>query len=169
MFDIIVAADLNNGIGKNGSIPWHIKEDMAFFKEQTAGNTVIMGRKTWESLPTKPLSNRVNIVLSRDSSLILPKGVLLANSLNEALALSLDNAFVIGGSLVYNEAIIHPNCEYIKLTRIFADYDCDTFFPNMPNNFKLVEAELHEDNSGIKYTFYKYFNPIPGNLFKEGI
>ena len=152
----IIAAILksNNGIGKGNKLPWKsIKEDMSFFYKTTVGNknnAVIMGRKTWESLPVhcRPLKNRFNIVLSKNTS-----GDLTAGSLNLALKKcyqykSINDVFVIGGQQVYQEAIQHLDCKNIYLTRFSLDQEpgCDTFFPKIPRwfikkNSKIVEKK----------------------------
>lgn len=146
-FAIIAALDENRGIGKNNALPWHLSADLKHFAATTKGGTVIMGRKTWESLPPayRPLKDRLNIVVSRGEQ-ALPKGVLLAHSLDEALALAEKHepqrkAFVIGGALLYVEAIKHPACKELILTHVQGIFDCDTFFPDYSANFKLAFAD----------------------------
>ena len=117
-FSIIVAFDAQYGIGKNGLLPWNLPLDLKHFKEisttvadPSKKNAVIMGRKTWESLPERfrPLPGRVNMVLSRDKKLELPLGVLCSQSLDDALAqlfsVDIENVFVIGGAQIYVQAI----------------------------------------------------------------
>ena len=149
------------GIGINNTLPWHIKKDFKYFTDMTTGNhpakknAVIMGRKTWESIPKnhQPLSNRLNVVLSRQEDLDLPEGVLHYKSFDEALAeLSKKNdineAFNIGGGRLFAETINHPNCNRIYLTEVMKEYPCDTFFPPIPDDFKKVkESEVFEENS----------------------
>lgn len=152
MFNIIVAADLKNGIGKNNKLPWVIKEDLRFFKGMTVGeknNVVIMGRKTWDSLPEsyKPLVDRFNIILSKtlelDTSIDRYKNCRVMSSFDDALnfskSFSFDMTWVIGGSSVYQQAIEHPNLDLIYLTRINKEYECDTFFE--PTNTICVEKK----------------------------
>lgn len=164
-FSLIAAADLNNGIGKNGKIPWKISADMEFFKKTTVGNgrnAVIMGRTTWESLPEKhrPLKNRLNIILTHDKNYQVA-GAQIANSLEEALKIAEQNnceeTFVIGGAKVYAEAIEHKNCSTIWLTRASKAFDCDTFFPKIDEKHfkKTWESEIQEEND-IKFQFEKY-------------
>jgi dihydrofolate reductase/thymidylate synthase len=139
-FAVVVATcKQTRGIGQAGALPWRLRADMAYFKQLTRStrdptkrNAVIMGRKTWQSIPTKfrPLDDRVNVVLSRTAdtdSLELPKGVLCASSLPQALELlgedteagaTIENVFVIGGASVYEEAIAMPACARIHLTEI---------------------------------------------------
>lgn len=178
VFQLVVAATRNLGIGKDGSMPWKLPADMAYFKELTTRtrdsarqNAVIMGRKTWESIPSKfrPLPGRINVVLSRSATHtennsdvvnardVGPgtKGVYTVDSLESALALcsspeladKVENVFVIGGGQVYQEAIASPNCSAIHLTRIEEDYECDTFFPDIDSaKFKLWSAAApHKD------------------------
>ena len=176
----------NRGIGMGGTLPWKIKEDMEWFKEITADpikhNTVIMGRKTWDSLPTrfKPLPGRDNIILSRTFSKeeeyrismdMLPSKTktLVKSSIEEALARSLDretNNFIIGGSQVYEEAIIHENCDKLYLTEIDEDVynegkdkekfsKCDAFFPKVPGYFSKVDERESTVNPGVKFQVWK--------------
>jgi dihydrofolate reductase len=151
-FAIVVAADSDLGIGKNGSLPWSLKEDMKFFRKLTIGNernAVIMGRKTWDSIPEKfrPLPKRINAVLSRTKTVTSHPGATTFKSLNEALqAFSAvetaapgvcDNLFVIGGGEVYSEAIMHPLCSEIYITRVGGTHGCDTAFPRYEDLFQL--------------------------------
>ena len=128
--NLIVAVDQNWGIGKNGTMPWHIRADMRYFKEKTLGTTVLMGRKTLLSFPgAKPLPNRENVVLSSRAD-FAPEGVTVVNSLQELLEYKTrDDVFVIGGGSVYKALL--PYCKYAYVTKIDAAYDCDTYFPKM--------------------------------------
>lgn len=175
-FNIIVAVDLKQGIGKNGTLPWHLPADMEHFKQVTESteseskkNAVIMGRKTWESLPDKfrPLPRRLNVVLTHNKNLSLPEGVLKAKGLAEALALldkgkfkdSIETVFVIGGGEIFKEALTNPNCRKIYLTQVLSDLGCDVFFPEFKNAFQenFVSAYIIEDS--IKYHFAVYSRP----------
>lgn len=162
-FSLIVAADTNLGIGKNGKIPWHLPTDLKFFHDKTLGrgrNVVIMGRTTWESIPPKhrPLKERLNIVLSSQADYSLPKGVLLASSLNEAVqkaeAQNPEEIFVIGGAKTYEEAIHNPRCQTIYLTEVLGTFPSDAFFPKIdPAKFKQTQtSNAHEENS-VKFRF----------------
>ncbi len=161
-FSIISALDENSGIGKNNGLPWHLPADLKHFKETTLGGTVIMGRKTWESIPEKdrPFKERLNIVISR-SELELPEGVLLAHSLDEALELpetqgTERKAFVIGGATLYAEAIEHPACEELLLTEIEGSFDCDAFFPSINDSWKRAqESELFQAGE-LTFKFVNY-------------
>jgi dihydrofolate reductase len=149
-FALVVAADQQGGIGRNGDLPWQLPGDMSYFRKLTTGqgaNAVIMGRKTWDSIPTRfrPLQNRLNVVLSR-SQPDLPDGVLLAHSLEQALQqLATSNAerplehiFVIGGGKVYAEALARTHCRQVFLTRVEGNFDCDTFLPDLEPQWREV-------------------------------
>jgi dihydrofolate reductase len=126
---IIAALDEENVIGKNGEIPWHYPEDLKYFKEKTTDNSVLMGRKTYESLPEdfRPLPDRENIVLTR-SDPDLSESVKIANSLEEAYeAAESQTLFIAGGASVYNQAL--DDADKMVLTRIPEKHEGDTFFP----------------------------------------
>ncbi|XP_065061279.1 dihydrofolate reductase-like, partial [Rhopilema esculentum] len=138
------AMDAKRGIGKNNSLPWRLKNEMAYFTRITSSvkdagkkNAVILGRKTWESIPKKyrPLPNRLNVVLSKTlCSKDVPDGVIVEKTLDSALQqisnrIDVEEVFVVGGSSVYEEAIKSPQCDRIYLTHVQGDYGCDIFFP----------------------------------------
>ena len=152
-FSIIVAFDSQYGIGKNGQLAWRLSLDLKHFKDITTGvsnpakkNAVIMGRKTWESLPQKfcPLPGRVNMVLSKEGGLSLPSGVLGAQSLDDALkqlsAPNIENIFVIGGAQIYALAIDHPTCQKLCVTHVQGEYGCDTYFQPISKKFFPISA-----------------------------
>jgi dihydrofolate reductase len=158
---IVVAIDAAGGIGRDGTLPWRLAADMAYFRRLTTAtrqegrrNAVIMGRRTWESLPARfrPLPGRINAVLSR-RTLALPREVVGASSLDEAVAaLNRDPAppeqiFVIGGASVYREALARTDCTRVYLTRIDAVFPCDVFFPALPASF-ICAALLAEGQEG---------------------
>lgn len=125
---VIVAVANNNAIGGNNQLLWHISADLKMFKRITSGHTVVMGRKTYESIG-RPLPNRQNIVISRNCELTIP-GVTVVQSLEDAVAAaSGDELFVIGGGEIYRQAM--PLANRIYLTRVWADYTADTFFPEI--------------------------------------
>src|SRR5579883_1656500 len=172
-FNILVACDLNRGIGKNGALPWKLPGEMAYFKQITTQvkdvnhrNAVIMGRKTWLSIPVKfrPLKNRLNIVLTRDPKFISEGAIYVAHDLNQAIILAsqpdIENIFVIGGAAVYREALGHPDCQLIYLTQINKSFDCDTFLPDFSRRFEHVvelDSALQRDGD-IEYIF-EIFKP----------
>ena len=171
-FALVVAMDEKNGIGNDGKLPWHLPSDLKHFKEITTKteviakkNFVIMGRKTWESLPEKfrPLPDRINLVLSRNPKLKLPPGVLRAETfpsgLEKAQSLKeVENIFVIGGAQVFKTALEHRQCTKIFATRILDNFHCDTFFPPIPENFEQkASSAIFEENS-IRFYFTEYLN-----------
>lgn len=132
MVTLIAAVAANRTIGKDGQLVWRNKEDMAHFKELTTGKVVIMGRKTWESIPPKfrPLPDRINVVVTRNPDYVLPEGVVSASSIEDALyRYRLNDVMVIGGSEIYAAAIGKADC--LELTELVAELDGDTFFPEV--------------------------------------
>ena len=153
MVSIIVAKSKNNVIGSNGSIPWSVPKDLKYFKELTEGNTVIMGRKTYESLPEnkKPLPNRINIVITRDSN-IKANGCIIVNSLEEAL-LKADNkndTFIIGGGEIYKQALNFVDKIYI--TEINEEFVGDTYFPKLSDKWDLITVEENKECNFMTYS-----------------
>ncbi len=168
-FDLVVAADCKLGIGKNQTLPWKLPGDMAYFRDLTSGtnccgkkNAVIMGRKTWQSIPAKfrPLPGRVNIVLTKDTGLEMPDGVLRCHDLDAALAqaerVGVERCFVIGGGTVYTESLKHPQLQRIYVTEIEESFDCDTFFPDYRSSFVQVSESPAKSENGISYSFKVY-------------
>ena len=151
---LILSVGRNNEIGRGNDLIWHFHADMKFFRETTTGNTVIMGRKTFESLP-KVLPNRKNIVISTDKDLKI-EGALVVHSVEEALeAAKDDNLFVIGGGKIYAEFL--PLADKIYLTEIDDQCtDADTFFPAFDKSLytRTVLGENEED--GIKFSHVLY-------------
>jgi dihydrofolate reductase len=149
-FAIIVGHDDRRGIGLAGTIPWHHPEDLQFFKRTTMGGTVIMGRKTWDSLPPRfrPLPGRLNIVLSRTlgrASLDDSVRCRVASSLQDALEIAAaehwDPIFVIGGASLYEQAIQHNRCSELIVSHVAGDYHCDAQFPPYADGWKQVETD----------------------------
>lgn len=155
VISIIVATSENGVIGNNNQLLWHISADLKRFKKLTAGHTVIMGRKTFESIG-QPLSNRRNIVISRSEGLKF-EGCIVAKSLDSALELAGtdDEVFIIGGGEVYRQAL--PFAERIYLTLVHASYEGDTFFPALnPNEWKVVKEEKVNPTEGPDISFLDY-------------
>lgn len=128
---IVVAANLNNVIGKDNGIPWDLPEDRKHFVNVTRGHAIIMGRKTWDSIG-RPLPKRRNIVVSRNYDLRLPDGVEMTTSLLGAIALARttdDDPRIIGGAQIYAEAL--PLASTVYLTRVLDHQDGDTYFPEL--------------------------------------
>jgi dihydrofolate reductase len=124
---LILARARNGVIGAKGGLPWHLPEDLAFFKRTTMGHPIVMGRRTWESIG-RPLPGRRSIVVTRDRS-FAATGAEVVHSLDEAIALcaGVDEIFVIGGAQLYAEAL--PRADRLLLTEIAAEFDGDTYLP----------------------------------------
>lgn len=168
-FDCVVAADQKGGIGRQGEIPWpKLKSDLRFLRELTSAapagkhNAVIMGRKTWDSVPPtfRPLPGRKNVVISRHA-LELGADALLASSLDDALTQAslqpdVDRLFVIGGGEIYRQAFAHPRCRDVYLTRIDATFDCDAFIPALDQDFALAEVVAPHHDAGLDYRIERW-------------
>ncbi len=159
----IVAVDRNGAIGKGGKLPWHYSADMKFFKETTTGNTCVMGYKTWLTLK-KPLPNRLNIVLSRQSDIEPQPGVLLLRDVESVLSLAKDltgDLFVIGGEQVYRSFL--PYIEKWIVTEVPLTVEgADAFVPeNYLEEFVLKESKTIGDD--LKVSFYTK-EPAPQEL-----
>ena len=163
-FAIVVAVDDENGIGKKGALPWRLSADLKYFAQltkQTDGlpPAVIMGRKTYDSIPEKfrPLPQRRNVVISRQTDLDYA-GAEIAHSLQEALDLVAADAapiYVIGGGQIYAEALKHTDCGDLFITHVNADADCDVFFPDY-SRFKLVSEQDSLIEGNISFKFCKW-------------
>jgi len=175
---VVVATTPKGGIGKDGTLPWRVPEDIAFFAKLTTAtgfhpsgksNAVIIGKRTWESIPAKfrPLPGRINVVLTRAAEeagfeSTYPPEVLVAGSVAGAvqqLAARQDvgEIFVIGGAAAYKEAIEMPNCARIFLTRIAKDIECDAFFPSFDDTkFRVVHVSTTRSHGDISYDFVVY-------------
>ena len=154
---IIAAASANNVIGFDNKLIWNIPKDLKRFKELTQGHSVIMGRKTFESL-TSPLPNRRNIVVTRNKDYSL-KGIEVFSSIEDAIDVCKDDQqpFIIGGGEIYSQTI--NVVDKIELTRVYKDYQGDAFFPNIPlDKFELVNELVNylDDDSNTKYSFLTY-------------
>lgn len=160
-FDIVVAADLGDGIAAGGKLPWHLPSDLAHLKRLTSDtqvpgtrNAVLMGRVTWDTIPERwrPLPGRLNVVITRQIDLAFPPEVVRASSLPQSLELAraqvdVERIFVLGGADIYRQALAMENCRHIYLTRVLARYGCDVFFPSIPSRFRR-EALLAEGRDG---------------------
>ena len=150
---IAVATGENLAIGKNNQLLWHMPADLKFFKQTTSGHTVIMGRKTFDSVG-KPLPNRRNIVITRDASLKI-ECVEVVNSLDEALAITQTEekpVFIVGGAEIYRQAL--PKTDRLYLTTIHHNFDADTFFPDFDRSeWKVISSEPHNADEKNKYDY----------------
>lgn len=154
----IVAAGNNGAIGRDGDLPWHIAEDMRRFKSLTMGHPVIMGRRTWESLPKRPLPGRRNIVVSRNPD-FRAEGAETAPSVEAAIALCAADEipFIIGGGEIYAAAF--PLLTEILMTRVDTSVeDADTFFPTVTTDEWSLseESEPMVSANGLPFRFLKY-------------
>lgn len=137
---ILVAYDDNRVIGNKNQIPWHIAEDLKLFKKRTLGYTVLMGRKTWESLPTKPLPGRKNVVLTRNLSFAVdvgPDGPVVANDIVDVCKKAKANGeelFIVGGAKIYELALKLGMVDKIIASRVFGDHEGDVHFPSLPED-----------------------------------
>ena len=144
---LILARAENDIIGKDGAIPWRIPEDLKRFKALTLGKTIIMGRKTWDSLPKKPLPERRNIVVTRQQDWQAAG----AETMPLADALMLANAMVIGGAEIYRAAL--PQAERIELTQVHRDFEGDAKFEFDRRGWREIARERHETQDGLAYSF----------------
>ena len=159
---IIVAVDKNFGIGCDGKLLMHISEDMKFFKATTIGNVVVMGKRTFESLPKGlPLIDRVNIVLSRDKN-FQNEAVTICRSLDELFIelkkFQTDSVFVIGGESIYTQLLPYSTDAYV--TKIEDTFPADKHFTNLDTdcNWELAETSEEKTHNDITFYFTKYKN-----------
>jgi dihydrofolate reductase len=157
MISIIVAVSDDWGIGKNNELLWHITEDLKRFKKLTYGKTVIMGKKTWESLPRRPLPGRKNIVLT-DIPEECIEGSVTAYSLDDALSKCEkgEELFIIGGGTVYRQFM--PLADYLYITHVHQRGPADVYFPEIdPAQWEAIEKEdFRNVSETIPYTYIKY-------------
>jgi len=160
---LIVAMDLERGIGKNNDLMWHLPADMKFFKETTTNHVVVMGRKNYESIPEKyrPLPNRENVVLTRNEAYVAPNCHVF-NSLEDCISYySTKNeektVFIIGGGEIYKMALEASIIDEMYITHVDKKYDADTFFPEINSAiwksesiFKFEKDEKNEASFEIK-------------------
>lgn len=161
MINIIAAIGQNRELGNNNGLLWHLPEDLKRFKELTNGHPVIMGRKTFESIPAKfrPLPNRTNIVVTRNLDLALPKDVLAALSLEEAIVLAKtapgnDEIFIIGGGQIYTEALANNLADRLYLTLVEKSFpEADVFFPDYQNIFTKQTSRENKESEAFRFAF----------------
>jgi dihydrofolate reductase len=148
---IIVAIAENNAIGKNNELLWKLSDDLKRFKKITTGHTVIMGRRTFESLPNGALPNRDNLVISDIPGEIF-KNCRMAYSIEEALTLcdEKEESFVIGGGMIYKQFL--PHARKLYLTRVHKEFDGDTFFPEINyDEWKEISRERFSGSEKNEY------------------
>jgi dihydrofolate reductase / thymidylate synthase len=172
----VVAADEGRGIGRGNDLPWpRLPADGAFLRRITTTtrdparrNAVIMGRRTWDSLPAKfrPLPGRFNIVVSRSATAVEPpEAAAVAGSLDRAIEIAttgadagagIESIFVLGGGQLYAVAVADPRCEAIYYTHVAARFDCDTVFPAFEDRFVLDAEDPPRTDNGITYWFQRW-------------
>ncbi|KAL3597367.1 hypothetical protein D5086_009004 [Populus alba] len=175
-YQVVVAATKDMGIGKDGKLPWKLPSDLKFFKDLTLTtmdsgkkNAVIMGRKTWESIPLghRPLPGRLNVVLTRSGSfdIATAENVVICGSMGSALellaaspyCLSIEKVFVIGGGQILRESLNAPGCDAIHITEIETDFDCDTFIPAIDTSvFQPWYSSFPKVENDIRHCFTTY-------------
>jgi len=158
--NMIVAADKNWGIGRDGGLLTHLPGDLKYFKERTLGKVVVMGRKTLESLPGgRPLPGRTNIVLTANP-FFEKEGCTVVNSLDqlreECAKYEPENVMLIGGAMVYN--MLMEECDSLFITKIYEEFDADAFIKNADEleDYKVVWASEMQEENGIQYQFLEY-------------
>ena len=154
---IIAAVSTNNVIGFNNKLIWNIPNDLKRFKELTLGHSVIMGRKTFESLPN-PLPKRRNIIITKNKD-YSRDGIEVTSNIEDAIDLCKSDSqpFIIGGGEIYSQTI--EIVDKIELTRVYKDYQGDAFFPDIPlDKFELTNELVNylDDDSSTKYSFLTY-------------
>jgi len=152
MITIIAAAGINNELGKDNDLVWHLPDDFKRFKKLTTGHHIIMGRKTFQSFP-KPLPNRIHLVITRNKD-YQPEGAIIVHSMAEALDIAKndDQPFIIGGGEIYKIGM--EITDKIELTRVNSAFEADTFFPEIPlEDWKLDSEELHTKDEKHKFDF----------------
>ena len=159
MISIIVAVDQNNAIGLNNRLLCYLPNDLKYFKRITSGHPIIMGRRTYESLPVKPLPNRHNIVISKSLTASLPIGCTLVRSIEEVRKLCGDaeECFVIGGAQIYRQML--PFAQKLYITRIHHSFDADTWFPEIKSDdWQLLSTTRNapDDKHAWAYSFEMY-------------
>tara|TARA_B100000073_G_C23379096_1_gene430279 strand:- start:17 stop:544 length:528 start_codon:yes stop_codon:yes gene_type:complete len=172
LLNIIVALCENNGIGKNNSLPWSYKEELIHFSKMTKGNgnnAIIMGKNTWNSLPKKPLPKREHYVLSSSYNCITNinyNNSWFCNSFetlfnhHKIRNKEFEECWFIGGEKIYKEVLNKDYIDNLVISYIPRKFDCDTFFPDIPNNFVIKNENklLTADNTEIKIITYKNNN-----------
>lgn len=156
----IAAMAHNRVIGKNNQLPWHLPEDMKYFRDQTKGKIMIMGRKTFESFSGKPLPNRFHIVITRQKDYLLDHPMVkIVSDLNSAIAVAKEltpkfgeEVFVIGGAEIYQQSI--PLLDRLYLTVIDKDFEGDALFPDFSSEKLILKTEEKKiSESGISFSF----------------
>jgi len=151
MITIIAAAGENNSLGKDNDLVWHLPDDFKRFKELTSGNYILMGRKTFETFP-KPLPNRKHLIITRQEEYSVPENCFVFDTIQKAIDFT-DNQdiWIIGGGEIYKQSM--EIADRIELTRVHSEFEADTFFPEIGEEWKLVSEEYHPADDRHKYDF----------------
>jgi dihydrofolate reductase len=154
MISIIVAMSENRVIGKDNSLIWKLSDDLKRFKKITMDSTIVMGRKTYESIG-RPLPKRKNVIITRDPN-YEAKGCVVVNSIEDAITESNNDCFIIGGGEIYKQAM--PLADKMYVTIVHENFDGDTFFPMIDEKWAevLVEKNEKDDKNEYNYTFINY-------------
>lgn len=163
-YSLIVAVGENNEIGKNNDLLWHLPRDMKFFKDTTAGEVVVMGRKNWESIPERfrPLPNRENIVLTRNDG-YTAEGATVIKDFNDIKNVIKDDhktCFIIGGAQIYDIALKEDSIREMFITHVHANFDADTYFPKIDLSHWNEEVILHyekDEKNPHSFTIKRYW------------
>ena len=161
--NMIFARAANGVIGNNNQLPWHLPEDMAHFKQLTQGCPVIMGRKTWDSLPVRfrPLPGRANVVITRQPGWLAP-GAQTVSNISQAIALchASPEVWIIGGAQIY--ALAEPLAQRVEVTEIAQDFEGDAYAPTLGPQWIEASRERHTSSNGLNFSFISY-NKHTGN------
>lgn len=156
---IIVAIAQNGAIGKDNDLLWHLSGDLKRFKQLTTGHPVVMGRKTWDSLPKRPLPKRQNIVMTNNPD-FEADGATVVHSVNDLFNVLKDcddEVFVMGGAAIYKALL--PFCRRLYITRVYRDYEADVYFPTIDmSEFTLVSLgePMQDEESGLDFAYEEY-------------
>lgn len=151
MITIIAAAGENNSLGKDNDLVWHLPDDFKRFKELTSGNYILMGRKTFESFP-KPLPNRKHLIITRQKDYKVPENCFVFDTIENAIDFSKNqDIWIIGGGEIYKQSM--EIADRIELTRVHSEFEADTFFPDISDEWKLSNEEFHSKDEKHKYDF----------------
>jgi len=165
MISIIVAFDKNRLIGSNNALPWHIPEDLKLFKARTLGHPIILGRKTWDSLPKRPLKGRLNVIVSQTKKSLelfteddLSQFVYFHPDLKSAIKFATwycpnsSETFIVGGRQIYETALKEDVVDKIYATEVHGDYEGDTFFPELGPEWKKSVLEQRQEFDVVEFT-----------------
>ena len=154
MITIIAAIAKNNALGKDNDLIWHLPADLKRFKKVTTGHHILMGRTTFESIG-KPLPNRTTVIITRNNT-YFKDGCLIANSIEEAIELAKEdeNAFLIGGAQIYQQALKSDLVDRLDITLVHKEFEADVFFPEIDKNvWKEVSREDFKADEKNKYDY----------------